>query len=157
MPLPRDATRKDYPITTGVLDYFPDAVAEIAKVSKAGNDQHNPGEPLHWAREKSTDHADCVARHLLERGTRDVDGMRHTAKLAWRALALLQVELETVGDTDPLRQYAPLTFKEWVHVDSRLPSNHYDACVVQESKGDETRCAYYREYRAYFNEFHGAK
>jgi hypothetical protein len=93
--LPSDSKdRKDLPLTRGVLDYFPLALVEIARVSKAGNDQHNPGEPIHWAREKSTDHADCIARHLLDRGTVDVDGMRHTAKLAWRALAMLQLELE---------------------------------------------------------------
>lgn len=96
MSLPTDAKeRKAVPITSGVLDYFPDAIAEVARVSKAGNDQHNPGQPLHWDRTKSTDHADCIARHLLERGTLDpVDGMRHSAKLAWRALALLQIEIE---------------------------------------------------------------
>ena len=88
------ATRKAAPITSGVLDYFPDALLEVARVSKAGNDQHNPGQPLHWARGKSTDHADCITRHLLDRGTLDTDGMRHTAKVAWRALALLQTELE---------------------------------------------------------------
>lgn len=86
--------RKRLPITTGVLDYFPDAIAEVARVSVVGNDQHNPGEPLHWAREKSTDQADCIGRHLLQRGTRDTDGCRHSAKLAWRALALLQEEIE---------------------------------------------------------------
>lgn len=90
----RPEIRKATPITTGVLDYFPLAIAEIARVSKAGNDQHNPGQPLHWAREKSTDHADCLVRHLLERGTLDTDGQRHSGKVAWRALALLQVELE---------------------------------------------------------------
>lgn len=96
--LPTDAKeRKRIPITSGVLDYFPAALAEIAKVSQAGNDQHNPGEKLHWAREKSTDHADCVARHLLEHGTFDSDGQRHTAKLCWRSLALLQLELEAAG------------------------------------------------------------
>lgn len=79
---------------TGVLDYFPLALMEIAKVSKAGNDQHNPGQPLHWARGKSTDHPDCLMRHLAERGMLDTDGQRHTGKLAWRALAMLQEELE---------------------------------------------------------------
>jgi hypothetical protein len=93
--LPTDAgDRKATPICTGVLDYFPLALAEIARVSKAGNDQHNPGQPLHWAKGKSTDHADCLVRHLFERGTRDTDGQLHTAKAAWRALALLQTELE---------------------------------------------------------------
>jgi hypothetical protein len=101
-PLPTDAkARKDIPVTTGVLDYFPLAIAEVAKVSKAGNDQHNPGQPLHWAREKSTDHANCIGRHLMERGTfDDLDGMRHSAKLAWRALALLQTEMEMAEGYD---------------------------------------------------------
>ncbi len=86
--------RKGIPITTGVLDYFPLAVAYVAKVSKAGNDQHNPGQPLHWDRTKSLDHADCIARHLIDRGSFDTDGLRHSGKLAWRALAALQTELE---------------------------------------------------------------
>lgn len=99
MSLPtKAADRKATPIATGVLDYFPDAIAEVARVSKAGNDQHNPGQPLHWAKNKSTDHADCIARHLLERGTIDTDGQRHSAKVAWRALALLQVELDQANE-----------------------------------------------------------
>jgi hypothetical protein len=97
--LPSDAAeRKKYPIGTGVLDYFPDAIAEIARVSYEGNQQHNPGQPLHWAREKSTDQEDTMQRHYLERGTLDKDGMRHTAKMAWRALAMLQLEIEAARD-----------------------------------------------------------
>lgn len=95
------AERKEAPITTGVLDYFPLAIAEVARLSKAGNDQHNPGQPMHWAREKSTDHADCISRHLIQRGTLDTDGMRHTAKIAWRALAMLQEELEAEAGFNP--------------------------------------------------------
>lgn len=102
LPTDKDA-RKSLPITTGVLDYFPAAIAEIARVSKAGNDQHNPGQPLHWARGKSMDHADCVTRHLMDRGTKDTDGMRHTAKAAWRILALLQEELEEQEGAPPPR------------------------------------------------------
>ena len=93
--LPSDSvSRKKYPVATGVVDYFPDALVEVAKVSYIGNEQHNPGEPLHWAKGKSTDHADCIMRHLIQRGTVDIDGTLHSAKLAWRALALLQMELE---------------------------------------------------------------
>lgn len=97
--LPSDsAERKSIPMVTGVVDYFPDALAEVAKVSKAGNDKHNPGQPMHHARGKSTDHADSIMRHLVERGGIDPDtGVRHTAELAWRALALLQQELEDEG------------------------------------------------------------
>lgn len=100
MTLPTDPLdRKQRPIGTGVLDYFPDALAEIAKVSFVGNEQHNPGTPLHWDRSKSTDEADCLIRHFIQRGTLDSDGTRHTAKMAWRALALLQKELEESQDT----------------------------------------------------------
>lgn len=94
--LPTDgAARKQYPVGSGVLDYFPDALVAVAKVSWAGNEQHNPGQPLHWARGKSTDEADTMIRHFLQRGSLDTDGLRHTAKMAWRALALLQKELES--------------------------------------------------------------
>lgn len=86
--------RKERPIARGVLDYFPDAIMEVAHTSFIGNEQHNPGQPMHWAKEKSTDHADCIVRHLLERGTIDTDGVRHSAKVAWRALALLQIEID---------------------------------------------------------------
>lgn len=86
--------RKRVPMASGLLDYFPDALAEIAHVSYLGNQRHNPGEPLHWARGKSMDHADCIIRHLTERGSRDPAGIRHSAQMAWRALALLQQELE---------------------------------------------------------------
>lgn len=94
-PLPSDyAARKSYPLATGVLDYFPDALLEVARVSQIGNDQHNPGEDLHWARGKSMDQLNTMMRHYMERGTIDVDGARHTAKMCWRALAALQEEIE---------------------------------------------------------------
>lgn len=94
--LPTDSqARKDTPIYSGVLRYFPRALAYIAKVSKAGNDKHNPGQPLHWSKGKSNDHADCLARHLIEAGTIDPDdNLRHSGKAAWRAMALLETELE---------------------------------------------------------------
>lgn len=87
--------RKEHPVASGVLDYFPDALVAVAKISWEGNNQHNPGQPLHWARGKSTDEADAMIRHFLQRGSLDTDGMRHSAKMAWRALALLQKEIES--------------------------------------------------------------
>ncbi len=96
--LPTEAKeRKEIPLVRGVLDYFPAALAAVAQVSFVGNQQHNPGEEMHWARGKSSDHADCIVRHLVDRGTFDKDGVRHSAKVAWRALALLQEELEAAG------------------------------------------------------------
>lgn len=94
MPLTNDAKeRKATPIYSGVVKYFPLALAEVARVSKAGNDQHNPGQPLHWDKSKSTDHLDCIMRHISDAGTMDSDGQRHSAKVAWRALAALEMEL----------------------------------------------------------------
>jgi hypothetical protein len=86
--------RKNYPVFSGVLKYFPDALMAVANLSLVCNEQHNPGEPLHWDRTKSTDEADALVRHLIDSGKIDSDGIRHTAKVAWRALALLQKEIE---------------------------------------------------------------
>lgn len=86
--------RKQRPVVRGVLDYFPDAIMEVAHCSFICNEQHHKGEPLHWDKSKSTDEADALLRHLMKRGTIDTDGVRHSAKVAWRALALLQRELD---------------------------------------------------------------
>jgi len=92
--------RKGTPIFSGVLRYFPLALAAVARVSKAGNDKHNPGEPLHWAREKSTDHGDCIIRHqidfdIIESETNEY----HAALVAWRALAQLELLEEKRNDS----------------------------------------------------------
>lgn len=104
--------RKDRPVFSGVLKYFPRALLEVAKVSKKGNDQHNPGQPLHWAKEKSTDEADALIRHQLEAGSFDTDGERHSAKVAWRALAQLERELEAAEFGEVLSDQDELTADE---------------------------------------------
>jgi hypothetical protein len=92
--LPKDAqARKDAPVWRGVLRYFPRAIFAVAECSRAGNRQHHPDKPLHWDMSKSTDEADACVRHLIEAGTFDDDGIRHSAKAAWRALANLEREL----------------------------------------------------------------
>jgi len=139
MALPTDAKqRKNVPIYSGVLKYFPNALAAVAACSKAGNDQHNPGKPLHWDRSKSGDELDALARHLMEAGTVDTDGIRHSARVAWRALANLEKELEkeleaeralTDGRYNPkidkdyrVPDVYPLDCTEcWMHKDAALP------------------------------------
>lgn len=148
MTLPTEAqARKSLPIVSGVLDYFPDALVEVARVSQVGNDQHNPGQPLHWDKSKSTDHADCLVRHLLERGLPDNDGTLHSAKVAWRALALLQTELDAVkgpieGDIeDPGLTATEVMLRQEIedrylaHVATRLPAPE-DALPVPREPGD---------------------
>ena len=92
--IPKDKERKDTPVYSGCLLYFPDAIREVAKCSLAGQTQHNPDKPLAWDRNKSGNELDSLARHLLQAGTKDTDGIRHSTKVAWRALANLQKELE---------------------------------------------------------------
>lgn len=86
--------RKQRPVCRGVLDYFPEALMEVAYASWVGNAQHHEDEELHWDKSKSTDEGDALLRHQAKRGTLDTDGVRHSAKVAWRALAQLQRELD---------------------------------------------------------------
>lgn len=95
------AEREHYPICTGVFDYFPDAIAEVAKLSYDATQQHHPGEAMHWARGKSTNHADKILRHQMERQKSDSDGHLHMTKVAWRALAQLQEHLEFTRNLPP--------------------------------------------------------
>ena len=87
--------RKATPVFMGVLKYFPNALKEVAKCSKAGNDQHPPDKPLHWDMAKSKDELDALTRHLIDHGVDpiDDDGVLHLAKVAWRALAALERHL----------------------------------------------------------------
>lgn len=92
-----DKQRKSIPIFDGCVMYFPNALAAVAEVSRQGNEQHNPGEPLHWARGKSMDQYNTALRHLIDHasGARfGADGKRHLAQAAWRVLAALQLDLE---------------------------------------------------------------
>ena len=85
--LPEDSKeRKDIPIYTGVINYFPDAFVELAKLSLRGGVQHGQTrETLHWDRDKSTDHLDALCRHMID---------EDWVEVAWRALANLQVQIE---------------------------------------------------------------
>lgn len=101
MHLPTDPQeRKKIPLYSGLMKYFPDALAAVAALSYKGNEQHNPGQPLHWSREKSSDHEDTLMRHLLDSGTLDTDGVRHSVKVVWRALAMAQLEIEKAKDAE---------------------------------------------------------
>lgn len=91
--LPTDAQeRKNIPVYSGFICYFPDAIAEVAKLSKEGNDQHNPGTDLHWDRDKSGDERDALMRHVLD-GVETItihDAILEARAVAWRSMAQLQ-------------------------------------------------------------------
>ena len=88
--------RKNTPVYSGVLKYFPLAISEVAKCSMAGQLQHNPDKPLAWDRAKSGDELDALMRHLSDHSIEpvDEDGQLHLAKVCWRSLAALQKHLE---------------------------------------------------------------
>jgi hypothetical protein len=128
--LPTDsAARKRFPMARGPLAYAPAALAGVAQVCIDGNDKHNPGEPLHHARGKSSDHADCIVRHLMdvqdllaaiERGDSPLPGRAGDGQhplfvelnqLAWRALMLSQELHEKYGGA-PLAPGARLPVAE---------------------------------------------
>lgn len=94
-----DAERKAAPIWDGAVRYFPSALLEVAKHSLISNEQHNPGQPMHWAQHKSTDQCNTAARHLLDADA--VEGepeeILHLRAAAWRVLARLQMACQRHG------------------------------------------------------------
>ena len=115
--LPTDsAERKKVPMFSGCLSYFPAALAGVSRISKQGNDKHNPGQPLHHARGKSGDHKDCILRHMMDMsdliaklkrtspGAREeilktsAKVLEEASQMAWRALALSQELHEQLGE-----------------------------------------------------------
>jgi len=96
---PEAKKRKDTPMYSGLLKYFPRALAEVSRCSLAGHRQHATGdEPMQWYKDRSMDHEDALVRHLADHSLdpEDKDGILHLSKVAWRALAALEVYL---GDT----------------------------------------------------------
>jgi len=87
--------RKGQPVYSGVLKYFPNALKEVSQCSLAGQKQHNHGDKLYWDKTKSTDNEDALVRHLIDHSVNpmDDDGVLHLAKVAWRALAALEIYL----------------------------------------------------------------
>lgn len=111
--LPKDyEARKALPIFDVLTRYFPDAWVAVTRVSVAGNVQHNPGEPLHWARGKSMDQFNTALRHMMDHASGKMydeeppevlaalggESTRHLAKAAWRILAALQLSIEASRD-----------------------------------------------------------
>ena len=74
------------------MNYFPDAIREVAKCSYAGNYQHNPDKPLHWDHAKSTDEKDCEMRHMIDamQAESHDEMVLELSSKAWRAMADLE-------------------------------------------------------------------
>ena len=99
-PIDKAQLRKNTPVFSGCVAYFPLALKEIAKASVNGQAQHNPGKPLAWDRSKSGDELDAMMRHLIDHASGDEfddDGIRHIVKCGWRILAFIQKTMENEG------------------------------------------------------------
>lgn len=114
--LPEDSQeRKATPLYRGLLRYFPAALAAVARCSREGNEKHSPGrEELQHVRTSSEDEEDAMLRHLTDRMEALEAGdsyrvLRESAAVAWRALAMLQKDLEELvgAPTAPAASYAP--------------------------------------------------
>lgn len=97
-----DAERKAAPMFRGLVGYFPAALFCVAAHSQKADQKHNPGNTTgpNWSRGKSSDHADCILRHLVDSGGGEIneaDTEYHLTALAWRSLALLQEFKEKQG------------------------------------------------------------
>jgi ribosomal protein L7/L12 len=119
--------RYHYPISSGCLAYFPAALAGVAKHSYIGGAKYNDGALVHL-RYISTEHLDCIGRHLLDlqdlvaakgRGATEVETYVYDFEtkqdvlqmipideailiecnaLSWRSLAFSQEQHEKLGN-----------------------------------------------------------
>lgn len=146
MSLPTDYdARKALPVYDFLVGYFPDAFVEVVRVAVAGNQQHNPGEHLHWAREKSTDQLNTALRHMMDHGTGntlDTDGTYHLAKAIWRLSAELQLLVERARQAEQERdsEWIAETFSPLVHVNPRAPLHYGRAPAGGESSFPDVAC-----------------
>lgn len=125
--LPVDGkTRKEHPIGDGCIAYFPAAIAGVARHSFVAGAKYNNGGLTH-NRWQSTDHVNCIERHLMDmrdlqaahaRGIATVEVLQYNFEtkqeefvevsieqailieanaLAWRSLAVSQLLHECLG------------------------------------------------------------
>ena len=99
--------RKAFPLYRGLFKYFPNALAAVAKRSHDGCIQHEH-DGIYWDRNKSNDDKDALVRHILEE---DWDAV------AWRALAVLQKELEDDVIVGKMISSEVPTTSHWVDCD----------------------------------------
>jgi hypothetical protein len=90
-----DAERQTYPIGTFICEFFPHALAELARFSHKQQQKHNPDGPIGWAKDKSVWSIDRVFRHAMEAqrlyNEGDIEAAGEEFKsLAWRSLEGLE-------------------------------------------------------------------
>ncbi len=158
--LPTDSeARKAYPMMRGGLLYFPAAIAGMSRISLKANSKHNPGEEMHHARGKSSDHGDCILRHLhdaeelkaaFNRGELKPEEFRELLReeidqLSWRAAAYSQQAHEDHLDA-PLAPNARLPETETVRFRAKMTDEPilayygYGSSTETDADGGAVKC-----------------
>lgn len=77
---------------------FPLAIEAVAEVSRAGDAKHNGTVQSYLSIENGhQEFSEAMVRHILgevTEGQYDAEDVRHSARIAWAALARLEIELE---------------------------------------------------------------
>jgi hypothetical protein len=84
------------PVFEGVLEYFPLAILEIAKVSAMGAQKYDWGNWVH-VQDGYKRYTSALCRHLVGKGDLDFDdesNLLHAAHVAWNSLARLELILK---------------------------------------------------------------
>lgn len=101
--------RKAIPLFTFLKEYFPRTFIALTRHSVAANEKHNPGERIHWARHKSTDHANCILRHQMECDGETLDpdtGELIEVAIAWRAMAQAELALDAKAQREEFKRHS---------------------------------------------------
>lgn len=93
-------------IARGVLQYFPKAIGAVARVSEFGASKYT-WDGWRDVENASERYTEALTRHLVADATEDIDaesGMSHKAHLAWNALAILELEMNSRNSEDLLHR-----------------------------------------------------
>lgn len=114
--------RYHYPISSGCLSYFPAAIAGVAKHSYIGGAKYNDGALVHL-RYVSTEHLDCIGRHLLDlqdlvasksRGVTHVDTFVYNFETKQETLVNLPIDEAILIECNAL-SWRSLAFSQEAH------------------------------------------
>lgn len=86
-----DAERKKYAVGTFICEFFPHAIAELARFSYDMQQKHNPNAPMGWVKDKSIGDGNQIFRHQMNGDYEEV---------AWRGLEQLERKLTKLPPFD---------------------------------------------------------
>ena len=86
-----DEERAKYKVATFICEFFPHAIAELARFSYEMQAKHCPGQPMCWAKDKSIGDGNQLIRHLMD---------KEYTNVAWRGLELLERQLTKLPPFD---------------------------------------------------------